>query len=79
MKKEQTEPFDFEDFEANAISKLMQGERLGGKDGVLTPLIRRFLERQWSLSWIIIYSIVEMEVIVKMGKGAREYGQNMAL
>jgi putative transposase len=45
MKKEQTEPFDFEDFEANAISKLMQGERLGGKDGVLTPLIRRFLEK----------------------------------
>jgi putative transposase len=42
MKKEQTEPFDFE---AKAISKLMQGERLGGEDGILTPLIKRFLEK----------------------------------
>jgi hypothetical protein len=35
MKKEQKEPFDFEDFEAKAISKLMQGDRFsffgGGK------------------------------------------------
>jgi len=45
MKEREKERFDFEDFETQAISKLMQGGRLGAKDGVLAPLIKRFLEK----------------------------------
>lgn len=37
--------FDFEAFEAEAINQLMTGARFGGESGVLTPLIKRFLEK----------------------------------
>jgi len=38
MKEREKERFDFEDFETHAISKLMQGGRLGAKDGVLSEV-----------------------------------------
>lgn len=36
--------FDFEDFKNQAISDLKSGKGLVGKDGILTPLIKEFLE-----------------------------------
>lgn len=36
--------FDWKSFEKQAINQLMKGEPLEGKDGVLTPLIKRLLE-----------------------------------
>ena len=38
------ELFDYDSFEKDAIEKLGRGEVLGGKNGVLTPLIKRLLE-----------------------------------
>jgi putative transposase len=38
------EPFDFEKFERAAIERLKKGEALLGKEGVMTPLLKRFLE-----------------------------------
>jgi len=43
--KEDKEEFDFGSFEKEAVSRLMMGDRLGGKDGIMTPLIKRFLEK----------------------------------
>lgn len=39
------EPFDFEKFESEAIERLKKGEALLGKEGIMTPLLKRFLER----------------------------------
>lgn len=36
--------FDFEDFKNQAISDLKTGKSVIGKDGILTPLIKEFLE-----------------------------------
>lgn len=40
-----TQDFDFASFESEAIAKLMTGVRFGGENGILTPLIKRFLEK----------------------------------
>lgn len=43
-------PFDFEgdfdwsNFEGEAVSRLMKGDKLGGKEGILAPMIKRLLE-----------------------------------
>lgn len=37
-------PFDFKAFEEEAIKSIREGKPLEGKDGVLTPLIKRWLE-----------------------------------
>ena len=37
-------PFNWEAYEKDAVSRLLCGESLGGKDGVLAPLIKRLLE-----------------------------------
>jgi len=42
-KQEQTESFDYENFEQEAISKLRSGQGLTGKDGALTGLINRIV------------------------------------
>jgi len=42
MKKKKT--FDYEGFEKEALESLKQGKPLDGKDGVLTPLIKRLVE-----------------------------------
>lgn len=42
MKKKKS--FDFDKFKEEALSKLKSGEELLGSDGVLTPLIKEFLE-----------------------------------
>jgi putative transposase len=39
------ESFNFEEFEKEAIKRLMNGEELTGKDGVMTPLVKKILER----------------------------------
>lgn len=47
MKKDQAKSgadFNWQDFESEAIERLQNGEELGGKDGVLAPLIKRLLE-----------------------------------
>lgn len=47
MKKDQPKSagdFNWQDFESQAIERLQNGEELGGKDGVLAPLIKRLLE-----------------------------------
>lgn len=41
---EKKEKFDFEAFKKSAAQRLKQGESLLGKEGVLTPLLRDFLE-----------------------------------
>ena len=38
------EDFNFEAFQAEAISRLKSGEKLTGKEGILTPLIKQLLE-----------------------------------
>jgi transposase-like protein len=35
---------DWEGFEKAALEKLKNGEKLGGKDGVMAPLIKHLLE-----------------------------------
>jgi len=37
--------FDFDDFEKEAICRLKSGEELTGKDGILTPLVKKILEK----------------------------------
>ena len=36
--------FDWEDFETEAVKRLQSGEQLGGKEGILAPMIKRLLE-----------------------------------
>lgn len=38
-------PFDFSSFEKEAIEQLRAGAPLTGKDGVMTPLLKNFLEK----------------------------------
>ncbi len=44
-KKQSFDKFDFNDFEKEAIDRLKSGEELTGKDGILTPLIKKILEK----------------------------------
>lgn len=44
-KKELPEDFNFEAFSQEAIERLKQGEELTGKEGILTPLIKKILEQ----------------------------------
>jgi putative transposase len=44
-KKNDLENFNFEEFEKEAVERLKQGEDLTGKDGIMTPLIKKILER----------------------------------
>jgi transposase-like protein len=44
-KKPSLENFNFEDFEQEAVKRLLDGEELTGKEGVLTPLVKKILER----------------------------------
>ena len=39
------EKFNFEEFEQSSIERLKRGEALLGKDGILTPLLKQFLEK----------------------------------
>jgi putative transposase len=43
-KKSQDNDFDYSAFEADAIKRLLNGESLGGKEGILAPLVKRILE-----------------------------------
>jgi hypothetical protein len=38
-----TNNFDWDSFESDAIKRLMDGDELTGEDGILTPLIQRLL------------------------------------
>jgi len=38
------QPFDFEAFKKQAHTRIKNGETLLGKEGVLTPLLKEFLE-----------------------------------
>ena len=42
--KNQDKDFDYSAFEADAVQRLLKGESLGGKNGILAPLIKRILE-----------------------------------
>lgn len=42
--KDGEEDFSWKGFEQEAISRLKKGEELGGKDGILAPMIKRILE-----------------------------------
>ena len=44
MQEEKTEGFDYGKFEREAIEKLKNGDPIGGKDGVLGPMLKRLLE-----------------------------------
>ena len=39
------EKFNYEEFEKASIERLKKGEALLGKDGILTPLLKQFLEK----------------------------------
>ncbi|MEL6629716.1 MAG: IS256 family transposase, partial [Bacteroidota bacterium] len=41
---DQTEDFNWTDFESAALERLKNGDSLGGKDGILAPMIKRLLE-----------------------------------
>lgn len=43
-KKSKKDDFDFSAFEADAIQRLLNGESLGGKDGILAYLVQRLLQ-----------------------------------
>ena len=43
-KKSKDNNFDYSSFEADAVKRLLAGESLGGKDGILAPLVKRLLE-----------------------------------
>jgi hypothetical protein len=36
--------FDYKSFEQEAIARLRSGDSLSGKNGILSPLLKRFLE-----------------------------------
>ena len=42
--EEEKDDFDYANFEKEAIEKLKNGKELGGKDGVLGPMLKRLLE-----------------------------------
>ena len=44
--EEKKDEFNFEEFEKQAIEMLYEKKPLTGSDGVLTPLIKRLLERR---------------------------------
>jgi putative transposase len=44
LKKEVPKPFDFKDFEKEAMKGLKEGKPLEGKEGILAPLIKRLVE-----------------------------------
>ena len=44
MEEQENDKFDYANFEKEAIEKLKNGKELGGKDGVLGPMLKRFLE-----------------------------------
>lgn len=44
-KNKPLENFNFEDFEKEAVERLLSGEELTGKEGILTPLVKNILER----------------------------------
>lgn len=44
MKKENFQDFDFEAFKAQAIADLQAGKSLTGSEGILTPMMKHFLE-----------------------------------
>ena len=47
MKKEEVSPvFSYEDFEQKAIQGLYEKKNYLGEDGVFTPLLKHFLEKQ---------------------------------
>jgi hypothetical protein len=50
--------FDFNAFQADAMGQLKSGQSLTGKDGVLTPLIKKFLKQPLKEKWTRIYQIV---------------------
>ena len=41
---EEKPPFNYKEFEEEAIKRLRNGEALEGKDGVLAPLLKRLIE-----------------------------------
>ncbi|OJJ20428.1 hypothetical protein BKI52_18390 [marine bacterium AO1-C] len=43
--EEDNKDFDFSAFQAEAIKKLQSGAPITGKDGVMTPLLKMFLEK----------------------------------
>ncbi len=59
MKKQ----FDFEKFEEEAIERLKKGEALLGKEGIMTPLLKRFLEKA-----------LETELDHHLGEGEKQKG-----
>lgn len=73
-----SEKFDFKSFEQEAIERLMRGERLGGVDGIMAPLIKRFLEK--AMDGELDHHLLEERVLGnrKNGKGKKqvktEYG-----
>lgn len=44
MEEQENDRFDYANFEKEAIEKLKNGTELGGKDGVLGPMLKRLLE-----------------------------------
>jgi putative transposase len=44
MEEQEEDKFDYANFEKEAIEKLKNGKELGGKDGVLGPMLKRLLE-----------------------------------
>lgn len=44
MKQSEEGNFNWSEFEQEAIDRLKQGDELGGKEGILGPMIKRLLE-----------------------------------
>ena len=64
------EEFNFDKFEEDAIQNLKDGQGLLGKEGVLTPLLKRFLEK--ALEGELEHHLDEEE----RGKGNRRNGKS---
>lgn len=63
------EKFNYEEFERTSIERLKKGEALLGKDGILTPLLKQFLEK--AMGGEIEHHLNEPE----RGKGNRRNGK----
>jgi putative transposase len=66
MEKQQ---FSFEDFKKSATARLKQGDSLLGKEGVLTPLLKEFLEE--ALGGELDAHLEEERPNRKNGKGSK--------
>lgn len=67
---EENEPFNYKEFESDAIKRLQKGEPLEGKNGILAPLLKRIIEA--GLNGEMDAHLNEPEVNRRNGKNSKQ-------